>query len=143
MGCPSTGRQGSLGKGEGSFLKQVGVSRGILSVPTLCCCKKLKSLAFGGGRRKWVDRSGVLMRRVQLFSVVPHRGSRRPEASRRSWKSFPSWGPESRPSHQLWGTAAAPTGFSSISAFIGCLCPSAASSGPGPTPSAALSPGIG
>lgn len=84
MSCPSTVRVGILGKGEGSFLKHVGISGRILSLPTLCCCKNLKSLSFVGGRRKWVDRSGVLMRRVQLFAVVPYRGSRRPEASGRS-----------------------------------------------------------
>lgn len=61
----------------------------------------------------------------------------------RSWESFKlgarvppatGFGPDSSGSHQL---------FLQLCILVGCLCPSGASSRPGPTPSAALSPGIG
>lgn len=59
---------GILGKGEGPFLKQVGRS---------VVARLLRVCRLGGGRRKWVDRSGMLMRRDELFAVFPYRGSRR------------------------------------------------------------------
>jgi hypothetical protein len=139
-GCPSTRRQGSLGRGEGSFRSRW--DRPVLYLSLLCVPRSIKSGVWG-----WHEEMGgrsVLMRRVfQLFAVVPHRGSRRPEASgrRRSWESFKlgicvspatSFGGDSSGSHWL-----------QLCILVGCLCPSAASSRPGPTPSAALSPGIG
>lgn len=53
----------------------------------------------------------------QLYTVVPHMGSRRPEASGRSRESFSGWEPESLQPPASVGTAAAPTGFSFSSAF--------------------------
>lgn len=122
-GCPSTCRQGSLGRGEGSFRSRW--NRPVLYLSLLCVSRSIKSGVWGWQEEMGGGRSRVLMRRVfQLVAVVPHRGSRRPEASGQSWESFKlgvcvppatCFGGDSSGSHWL---------LLQLCILVGCLCPS-------------------
>lgn len=81
MGCPSSVRVGILGKREGSFLKQVGISGRILSLPTLCCCKNLKSQSFGG----WQEEMGSIRNANEARSAVCSCSLQRKQEARSLW----------------------------------------------------------